>query len=56
MATSTRLDGLEDLSGIQFGGRSVLNISSNTFQEPSGCFFHTVRYFPLSEAGFPDAS
>jgi hypothetical protein len=31
-------------------------VSNNTFHDPSACFFHTVKYFPLSETGFPDAS
>src|ERR1019366_6793922 len=37
-------------------GRSELDVSNNTFQAPSRCFFHTIRYFPLSEIVLPDAS
>src|ERR1700674_1611394 len=38
------------------GGRSELDMSNNTFHVLSGCFFHTIRYFPLSVIVFPDAS
>jgi hypothetical protein len=31
-------------------------MSYSTFHEPSACFFHTVRYFPLNDEVSPDAS
>lgn len=37
-------------------GRSEFDISNKTFHVPSACFFHTIRYLPLSDTVFPDAS
>ena len=31
-------------------------VSNSTFHELSASFFHTVRYFTLSEIVFPDVS
>lgn len=41
---------------VGVGGRSELYVSTSTFHVPSASFFHTVRYFPLSEIVFPEAS